>query len=159
MNMLQTVSIWISLILALLAPWSQVAARADHNQFPFVVYDYNDCTDEEVFWDAVIYEVIVDKVTPSGQGLFVDNWRWEATIEGLTSGYIWESRGVAPFVQTYSLDNSLTGGLLAIEKSILKPQSPGAPRILLDAYVRLQYNANGELVVNSAHYTYSCLGN
>ena len=131
-------------------------AGAQHNEFQFQTLDWNDCTEEEVAWDVLIREVVLGKETPSGQGMFMDQWFWDGTVEGLTTGYIWTSKGQAPYVERYSLNNSLTGGFFAIENSILQPVTPGAPRIMLDVMFRLVFNAQSDLVVDQASYTYDC---
>jgi len=135
----------------------QAQNGAQHFEFPFQVGDYIECMDEDVFWDAIIYETLLVKETPSGQGVIVDNWRWESTVEGVESGNLWFTRGTAPYVETYSLNNSLNGGYIAMENSVLQPVTPGLPRIKLSAFFSMRYNALGELTVDAARYTYTCL--
>jgi len=158
MKKLSQVVSWASvLLIALWGPNVLAQNGAQHFEFPFQVGDYIECMDEDVLWDAVIYETYLEKQTPSGQGFVVDNWRWESTVEGVESGNLWYTRGTAPYVATYSLNNSMTGGYIALENSVLQPVTPGLPRIKLTAFFRLQYNADGELKVDTAQYTYTCL--
>ena len=96
------------------------------------------------------------KETPGGQGNFASIWVWDETVERLSSGYVWTSRAQSPYVERYSLENSLTGGFFVIENSILHPVTPEAPRIKLDVMIRLVYNAQGDLVVDQATYSYDC---
>ena len=131
-------------------------AGAEHFEFPLTLLDYNDCTEEVVEWDVIIKEVFFTHEVPSGQGLFRDKWLWEGTVEGLDSGYLWSSKGIASVVETYSLGNSLTGGFLLVENSALKPITPDAPAIKLDVKIRTAFNANGDLVVDRVTYTYDC---
>jgi hypothetical protein len=140
------------LVTAAPATW----AGAEHYEFPFTVVDYNDCTGEWVAWDVVISEVLQAHETPSGRGVFVDVWLWRGTVEGLSSGYLWTTKGTSPYVERYALDGSPAGGFFWLENSVLKPASPGAPRIKLDVDVRMAYNANGEIVVDQFNYTYDC---
>lgn len=131
-------------------------AGAEHYEFPLTLLDYNDCTEELVEWNAIIKEVFIAHETPSGQGLFRDKWLWEGTVEGLDSGYLWSSKGIASVVENYALENSLTGGFLLVENSVLKPITPDAPAIKLDVKIRTAFNANGDLVVDRVTYTYDC---
>lgn len=133
-----------------------VQAQAQHSEYPFQVLDYNDCTGEEVLWTVVIREVLLDQQNPAGQGQFLSFWLWEGIVEGQQTGYVWTTKGQSPYVETYSLENSLTGGFIQIENSVLQPASPGAPRIKLDVNLELRFNADGELVVERATYTYDC---
>jgi len=145
------------LLTALLGSDLQAQAGAQHFEFPFQVGDYIECMDEDVFWDAIIYETYLEKQTPSGQGVIVDNWRWESTVEGVESGNLWYTRGTAPYVATYSLNNSQSGGYISLENSVLQPVTPGLPRIKLTAFFTLRYNAAGDLKVDTANYEYTCL--
>lgn len=147
-------AITAALALAVVAPAAW--AGAEHHEFPLALLDYNDCTGEEVLWDVVVKEIFHAYETPSGQAHILSKWLWEGTVEGLDSGHIWMSKGVSPYVERFSLENSLTGGFVLIENSILKPVTPGAPRIKLDVNIRLAFNANGDLVVDRATYTYDC---
>jgi hypothetical protein len=111
--------------LALLGVSIQSAqAGAEHYEFPFEVLDYNDCTGEDVYWTAVISETLLINETPSGQVVIMDHWSWEATIEGLSTGYEWFTKGVSPYVETFSTDGSLTGGNFWIENSMMQPMRP-----------------------------------
>lgn len=152
-------SVTLSALVLGLAGLSVVAnaqAQAQHNEFPLQIIDYNDCTDELVSWDAVVREVVVNHQNPGGRGLFVSHWLWDGLVEGQDSGYIWSSHGTSPYVETYSVDNFLTGGFVLIENSVLHPETPGAPRIKLDVNIRMRFNANGDLVVDQVQYTYDC---
>ena len=131
-------------------------AGAQHNEFQFQIVDWNDCTGEEVLWDVLIREVAMGKEAPSGQGTFRSVWVWDGTVEGLSTGYVWTSKGTSPYVERYSLENSLTGGFFVIENSVLHPVTPEAPRIKLEVMIRMVYNAHGDLVVDQATYTYDC---
>lgn len=131
-------------------------AGAEHSEFAFTVNDWNDCTGEVVHWDVWMDMVALAMETPSGQGIEASLTRWEGTVEGLSTGYLWTSKGQSPVISRYSLENSLTGGFLAIENSVLKPVTPGAPMIKLDVHIQFAYNAAGELVVDKAVYTYDC---
>jgi len=143
-----------ALVLMGVAP--AVQAKAAHDEFVFNVTDWNDCTGEDVYWDVIVYQVEQWRETPSGRGVYVNIWNWYGTVEGLQSGYLWTSRGTAPYVERYALNGSPAGGYFSLENSVLKPASPGAPRIKLDADFRMSYNANGDLTVERASYTYDC---
>jgi hypothetical protein len=62
----------------------------------------------------------------------------------------------ANFIETYSLEKTLTGGFILIENAILKPVTPEAPKIKLDVNIKFAFNAHGELVVEREKYTYYC---
>ncbi|MGD2128366.1 MAG: hypothetical protein PVJ33_06545 [Lysobacterales bacterium] len=143
--------------LAMTGLCSNTWAGAEHNVFPFSVDDYNDCTEEVVQWDATVYETFLSHESSGGQVVSSDHWVWEAVVEGDDTGFVWYTKGVGQFVDTYSLDNSRTGGMF-IERSVLRPQTPGAPKIRLDAHIFFQYNASGELVVDNFDYVYNCIG-
>ena len=144
--------------LVVVSTYSEARGGAEHHEWPFQVIDYNDCTDEEVLWTVNVRQTILDKQSPSGRGLYLDNWTFEGILEGVDSGYIWTTKGRANYVETYSLEKSQTGGFVLIENSILKPVTSGAPRIKLDVKIRLTYNADGEPVVDRARYVYKCVG-
>ena len=146
----------VTAALALVGPAPAAWAQAQHNEFPFVTQDYNNCTDEIQDWDVLIREVVVWRQTPSGQWVYVNMWIWDGTVEGQDSGYLWSSRGTAPYVERYALDGSLAGGFFVLENSVLHPLTQGAPRIRLDVEIRTTFNANGDLVVDQANYTYHC---
>jgi hypothetical protein len=133
-------------------------AGAEHSVWPIVVDDYSDCTEEPVVWTAEVRQVFLHKVTPSGQTLTVDKWNFEGTVEGLNTGYVWNTKGVVNLRETYALDNSLTGGFGLLERAILHPVTPGAPRMRLDVHINFRFNAAGEMVVERTDYTYHCVG-
>jgi len=146
----------ITAALALIAATPVVWAKAVVSEFELITEDYNNCTDEMQAWDAVVRQVEMSRETPSGRGVYVNIWVWEGTVEGLESGYVWRSRGTAPYVERYALDGSPAGGFFVLENSVLHPVTAGAPRIRLDVVFRMAYNANGDLVVDQAGYTYHC---
>jgi len=131
-------------------------AGAVVSEIDFATEDYNNCTDEWQSWDAVIKQVELSRETPSGRGVYVNIWVWEGTVEGLDSGYLWRSRGTAPYVERYALDGSPAGGYFVLENSVLHPVTPGAPKIRLDVEFRTAFNANGDIVIDKASYTYHC---
>jgi len=120
--------------------------------------DYSDCTDEVVLWLVDVSEVFLGKDSPGGQGHFLDHWLFEGTVEGQTTGYVWSTKGIVNVSGTYSGKN-LTGKIGQIENALLKPVTPGAPRMRLDVNIATQYNAAGELVVDHFNYVYHCVGN
>jgi len=134
-------------------------AGAERSEWHAVVPDYADCVDEDVIWDADVREVVLEKVTPSGQAMFLDHWNFAGTVTGVTSGYQWTTRGVVQVNETYSLDNSLTGKSLWLENALLKSQNPGVPDMRLDVRGHMTFNASGELVLDSFQYTYHCVAN
>lgn len=122
------------------------------------IVDYSDCTDEVVYWLVDVSEVFLDKDSPGGQGHFLDHWLFEGTVEGQTTGYVWSTKGIVDVSGTYS-GNNLTGKYGQVENALLKPLTPGAPRVRLDVDIVTQYNAAGELVVDRLNYVYHCVGN
>lgn len=134
-------------------------AGAEHFEWPIVVQDYNDCTDEAVEWVATVNETFFTNTTPSGQGHVMDHWVFEGTVEGLSTGYLWHTKGIVQVSDNYSLENSLTSISGSIENGLLKPMTEGAPRVRLDVDFKMAYNANGELVVDRFNYLYHCVGN
>ena len=133
-------------------------AGAEHSEWSFTVDDWNNCTDEVVIWDAVIQETFHYNETPSGQVLVMDHWRFEGTVEGVDSGYLWSTKGVSPYTERFSLNNSLAGGFMLIENALMRPLTPDTPAIRLNVNIRLAFNASGELVVERVNYDYTCLG-
>jgi hypothetical protein len=142
----------LTLIATITAAW----AGAVVSEFELTTEDYNNCTDEMQSWDVVIRQVEIARETPSGRGVYVNVWVWDGTVEGQKSGYLWESKGTAPYVERYALDGSPAGGLFILENSVLHPVTPGAPKIRLDVEFRMAYNANGDLVVYQDNYIYHC---
>jgi hypothetical protein len=149
----------LGLVFAVLGTFSQARAGALVEEFYFETLDYNDCTAEVVMWYADVHSTSLGHETPIGQGMFRDNWVFKAVLEGLDSGYMWTTKGTSHYIETYSLDNNLTGGWMLVENAILKPATPGAPRVRLDAKIHFAYNADGDLVVERDNYTYHCMGN
>lgn len=149
----------VSTLLVLCIVGTRAFAGAEVTEWHVVVPDYADCVDEDVIWDADVREVILEKETPSGQTLFMDHWNFVGTVTGVSSGYQWTTRGVVQINDTYSLNNSLTGKSLWLENALLKSQNPGVPDMRLDVRSHMTFNASGELVVDSFHYTYHCVGN
>jgi len=121
--------------------------------------EYIDCTDEEGTWEIAVSEVTLDHATPSDKGHFMWHAMWEGSLYGEGTGYEWYTRGILQVIERYSVDGDPVGGYMQVENSILKPMSPGAPRILLDVFFQTTYNANGELVVDKFNYALTCLGN
>ena len=154
----RTAVVMFVLLAALTVPAQPAQAGAEHFEWPFAVLDYSDCTAEEVFWQAIVRQTLLINETPSGQVLILDNWGFEGTVEGLSSGYIWSTKGRANYHETFSLNNSLTGGFALLENAILKPITPGAPRVKLDVLIRFAFNAHGDPVVERVIYTYNCVG-
>lgn len=148
------VTMTAALALAGAAPAAWAGAVVD--EFVFTTEDYNNCTDEMQTWDAVIKQVELSRETPSGRGVYVNIWVWDGFVEGMDSGYVWESHGTAPYVERYALDGSPAGGFFSLENSVLHPVTTGAPKIRLDVEFRLAYNSNGDIVVDRASYTYHC---
>jgi hypothetical protein len=132
-------------------------AGAERSEWPFITEDYNDCTDELVIWDALVTETFLYNETPSGQVLIRDHWRFKGTVEGVTTGFLWKTKGIVSLTERFGLNNSQTGGFALIENALMRPQTPDAPTIRLDVNIRFAFNAHGELVVDRANYTYTCL--
>ncbi|MDH4001359.1 MAG: hypothetical protein OEU52_08855 [Xanthomonadales bacterium] len=150
------------LCMALLIPGLiyDVQAGATHYDYDdaWIVDDYINCTDEPGTWEFMVSEVTLDHVTPSGKGHFMWHAWWEGTLVGHETGYEWYTKGILQSVQRYSLNGDLVGGQMTLENSILKPLTPGAPRILLDVFIQSSYNANGDMVVDKFTYALNCLG-
>lgn len=123
------------------------------------IIDYSDCTEEEVAWVVSVRETFLAKENRAGQGHYMDHWLFEGTVEGLTTGYLWKTKGIVQVTGTYSLDNTLNGGEALLENAYMKPMSPGAPRIRLDVKSIFRYNANGDLSADRFVYTYHCMDN
>ncbi len=137
-----------------------VQAGAVHGEYPdpWVIEDYIDCTDELGTWEIMVSEVTLDHVTPSGKGHFMWHAMWEGSLVGHVTKYEWYTKGILQAVDRYSLNGDLVGGSMTLENSILKPLTPGAPRILLDVFIQTTFNANGDQVVDKFTYALNCLG-
>jgi hypothetical protein len=132
-------------------------AGAEHSEWPFVTEDYNDCTDEDVVWVANVHQTVNMVETPSGQVFFREHWRFEGTVEGLTTGYLWSTKGMVSITDRLSLNNNLTGSFAVIENALMRPLTPDAPTIRLDVNMKFAFNAIGEQVVERVNYVYTCL--
>jgi len=157
------IALTISVLTLSLAPLAANAGGVEHfewstNDLPEPLIDYSDCTDEEVLWVVTVREGFKSKENPAGQGHYMDHWVFEGTVEGLTTGYIWKTKGIVQVTGTYSLDNTLNGGEAWLENAALKPITPDAPRVRLDVKSTWRYNANGDLVADRFVYTYHCVG-
>lgn len=120
--------------------------------------EYIDCTDEGGTWDIMVSEAILDHATPSGKGHYMWHAMWEGTLMGEDSGHEWYTKGILQVVERYSLNGDPVGAYLQVENSILKPLTPGAPRILLDVFIQTTFNAKGDQVVDKFTYALTCLG-
>ena len=120
--------------------------------------EYIDCTDEGGTWYIWVSEVVLDHATPSGNGHFMWHANWEGTLMSEDSGNEWYTKGILQLIDRYSLDGDPVGGFFQVENSILKPLTPGAPRMLLDVFIQTTFNANGDLVVDKFTYALTCLG-
>lgn len=132
-------------------------AGAEHYEWAFVTEDWNDCTDEVVTWDALVHQTLHINETPSGQVLFREHWRFEGTVEGQTTGYLWFTKGMVSLTDRTSLNNSLTGSFGLIENALMRPLTPDTPTIRLDVNIKFAFNAAGDQVVERFNYTYACL--
>ena len=132
-------------------------AGAEHFDMPFEVDDYNDCTDEMVDWVANVHVTLNEVVTPSGQVFYREHWRFEGTVEGQESGYLWSTKGMASITDRLSLNNNLTGSFAVIENALMRPLTPDTPTIRLDVNMKFAFNALGEQVVDRVNYVYTCL--
>jgi len=133
-------------------------AGVERSELVFTVVDWNNCTDEDVIWDMVIQETFHYNETPSGQVLIMDHWRFKGTVEGVHSDNRWSTKGVSPYIERFSLNNSLAGGFVLIENALMRPLTPDTPTIRLGVNISLVFNASGELVVDRFNYDYTCLG-
>jgi hypothetical protein len=151
----------LSIALLIFGLAHEVQAGAEHYSYDdaWVVDDYINCTDEEGTWEFMVSEVTLDHTTPSGKGHFMWHAWWEGTLVGHDSDYEWYTKGILQSVQRYSINGDLVGGEMTLENSILKPLTPGAPRILLDVFIQTSYNAKGDLVIDKFAYALNCLGN
>lgn len=131
-------------------------ARAEHSEWAFEVVDYNDCTGEEVLWVAEVTQTFQYNESASGQVLMHDFWRFEGTVEGQTTGYVWYAKGISSYMERFGLNGQLTGGWALIERAPMRPLTPGAPAIMLNVNMKFAYNAAGELVVERVDYSYVC---
>lgn len=132
------------------------------DKFPFQVEDFNDCTGEMILWDAVLSTFDYVHVTGNAgrQTVHVlSQFRWTATILGYTTGYQWETKGGGKDVVKYDAVDGMPFQEVFIENSVLKPITPGAPRINFSALIRFKTNAGGDVVIDSAKYVYKCIGN
>jgi hypothetical protein len=147
-------------LLLLIGSIPNATAGAEHNVYDFawVIDDFIDCTDEEGVWEIMVSEVTLGHETPSGKGHFVWHAMWEGSLTGNSTGYEWYTKGILQEVDRYSLNGDLVGGSLQLENSIIRPVSPGAPRMLLDVFIQTSFNANGDMVVDKFNYAINCLG-
>ena len=132
-------------------------AGSEHFDLPFEVEDYNDCTDEMVDWVANVHVTLNEVITPSGQLFYREHWRFEGTVEGQTTGYLWSTKGMASITDRWSLNNNLTGSFAVIENALMRPLTPDTPTIKLDVNMKFAFNAVGEQVVDRVSYVYTCL--
>ena len=132
-------------------------AGAEHFDMPFEVDDYNNCTEEMVDWVANVHVTLNEVVTPSGQVFYREHWRFEGTVEGQESGYLWSTKGMASITDRLSLNNNLTGSFAVIENALMRPLTPDTPTIRLDVNMKFAFNALGEQVVDRVNYVYTCL--
>ena len=132
-------------------------AGAEHSEWAFVTEDWNDCTAEWVTWDAVIRETFHLNETPGGKILVRDHWRFKGTVEGLTTGFLWSTKGMASIIERISLNNTQTGGFAVIENALMRPLTPDTPTVRLDVNIKFAFNASGEQVVDRVNYIYTCL--
>lgn len=153
------VSTCVTVLLTLgLATGLQAGAVHYDYDFAWVIEDYIDCTGEAGTWDIMVSEVTLQNETPSGKGHFMWHAWWEGTLTGHDTGYEWYTKGILQVVDRYALNGDPVGGSMQMENSILKPLTPGAPRILLDVHMKTTYNAHGDLVVDKFTYALNCLG-
>lgn len=132
------------------------------DEFPFQVEDYNDCTGEMILWDAVLSTFDFVHVTGNaGQQTVhsLSQFRWTARIEGYMTGFEWETKGGGKDIIKYDPTDGMPFSEVFIENSILKPITPGAPRINFSALIRFKTDDSGEVVVDFARYEYECIGN
>lgn len=128
---------------------------------PFVVDDYNDCTDEMVRWNAVLTSFDFLHVSGNGDNQKfheVRHFQWTAVVTGLTTGYVWESNGGGKDSIKYDPTDGLPFKEVFIENSVLKPITSGAPRIQFHALIRFRLDGNGDPVADSFDYEYTCIG-
>jgi hypothetical protein len=128
---------------------------------PFVVDDYNDCTAEMARWNAVLTSF--DFIHVSGKGdnqtyHAVSHFQWTAVVTGLTTGFVWETNGGGKDSIKYDDTDGLPYKEVFIENSVLKPITPGAPRIQFHALIRFRLDENGDAVADSVDYEYKCIG-
>jgi hypothetical protein len=131
------------------------------DKFPFQVEDFSNCTDEMILWDAVLSTLDYVHVTGNaGQQTVhvLSQFRWTATIQGDTTGYEWKTKGGGKDVIQYDPVDDMPFREVFIENSVLKPITPGAPRINFSALIRFKTNASGDVVIDSAKYEYKCIG-
>jgi len=147
-------------VLMLLGMAANVQAGAVHYDYPFewVIPDYIDCTDENGTWTLAVSEVSLDHETPSGKGHSMWHAWWDGTLVGDDSEYEWHTRGILQAVSTYSVDGDPVGVSMQTENSVIKPLTPGAPWMIADIFMKMTYNANGDLVVEKFNYALDCLG-
>jgi len=132
------------------------------DKFPFQVEDFNNCTGETILWDAVLSTFDYVHVTGNAgrQTVHVlSQFRWTATIQGYTTGYEWKTKGGGKDIIKYDPVDEMPFKEVFIENSVLKPITPGAPRINFSALIRFKTNASGDVVIDSAKYEYRCIGN
>jgi hypothetical protein len=130
------------------------------DEFPFEVDDYSGCTGEVLHWTAILSTF--DYLHISGHGAkqtmhVVSQFRWTATIEGTTSGYVWETEGGGRDILNADLADGSPTREIFIENSVLKPASPGAPRVNFSALIRTRDDGEGG-VIESVKYEYRCIG-
>lgn len=140
---------------------------------PFVVDDFNHCTNEVIQWNAVLTAFDFWHVSGNGDNQkfhIVSHFRWTAMVTGLDTGYVWETSGGGKdsIKFTPSDDFDPSDGIgpedgvpfkeVFIENSILKPVTPGAPRIQFHALLRFKVDENGSPVVFFLDYEYTCIG-
>ena len=130
------------------------------DEFPFEVDDFNDCTQEEVHWTAVLRTF--DYIHVSGNAKrqtmhVVSKFSWDATVEGTATGHIWETKGGGKDTVNYDASSNSPYREVFIENSSLKPVTEGAPRIRFHARIVVKDDGEGG-VVESVDYEYHCIG-
>ena len=130
------------------------------DELPFEVEDFNDCTQEVVHWTAILRTF--DYVHVSGNSKrqtthVVSKFSWEATIEGTTTGYVWETKGGGKDTVNYDPSDNSPYREVFIENSSLKPVTVGAPRVRFHARIVVKDDGEGG-ILESVDYEYHCIG-
>ncbi len=127
----------------------------------FQVEDLNDCTGEIVDWKATFITWDYEHISGNGNNQkyhIVRHFQWMATVTGRDTGYVWETRGGGKASVKFDPIDGVPFKEVFVENSVLKPVSPGAPRIQFHALIRIRIDDMGNTIVESVDYEYSCIG-
>ena len=113
-------------------------------EFPFFETLYIDCLGEEVSMVETVGLWSHEFTSPSGNYHSVVNLDISGDLTGLTSGYTWQFHKVRGSIKT-NIGQGESSQFVV--QGVVKPTSPGAPKLSWHVDFKLTVTANGDLVV------------